>query len=119
MQHRSVGRTLGVSRAKKRPPPRVVSRAPGVIAVEPRSRRMDVAPCEVGPVSVEYLLRAAPVTDIDRFVAFEADGLRDSRTANQEERDRDGIRRASTVMTNPAEQRDRAGRANHHLEEYQ
>jgi hypothetical protein len=80
---------------------------------------MDVAPCEVGPVSVEYLLRAAPVTDIDRFVAFEADGLRDGRTANQEERDPDGFRRASTAMTNPAEQRDRAGRANPYPEEYQ
>ena len=119
MQYRSVGPTLGVSQAKKRPPPRVVSRAPGVIAVEPPSRRMDVAPCEVGPVSVEYLLQGARVTDIDRFVAPEADGLRDGRSANQEERDRDGMRRASTAMTNPAEQRDRAGRANPYPEEYQ
>jgi GNAT superfamily N-acetyltransferase len=31
---------------------------------------MDVEPCEVGPVSVEYLVRAARVTDIDRFVAL-------------------------------------------------
>jgi hypothetical protein len=80
---------------------------------------MDVGPCEVGPVSVEYLLQAARVTDIDRFVALEADGLRDGRTANQEERDRGGTRRRSTAMTNPAEQRDRAGRANPYPEEYQ
>jgi hypothetical protein len=37
----------------------------------------------------------------------------------KEERDRGGIRRASTAMTNPAEQRDRAGRANPYPEEYQ
>jgi hypothetical protein len=68
---------------------------------------------------VEYLVRAARVTDIDRFVALEVDGLRDVRTANKQEPDRGGIRRASTLMTNPAEQRDRAGRANHNPEEYQ
>ncbi len=33
---------------------------------------MDVAPCEVGPVSVEHQVRAARVTDIDRFVALSA-----------------------------------------------
>jgi GNAT superfamily N-acetyltransferase len=31
---------------------------------------MVATPCEVGPVGVEYLVRAARVTDIDRFVAL-------------------------------------------------
>ena len=101
MQHRSVGRTLGVSRAIETPAARVVSRAPGVTAVEPRSRRMDVAPCEVGPVSVEYLVRGARVTDIDRFVALSAGSVKRMRpaldaaglpqTPNEEERDRGGM----------------------------
>jgi len=76
MQYRSVGPTLGVSQAKKRPPPRVVSRAPGVIAVEPPSRRMDVAPCEVGPVSVEYLVRGVRIADNDAFVALSAGSVK-------------------------------------------
>ena len=75
MQYRSVGRTLGVSQAKERPPPRVVSPGLGVTAVEPRSRQMDVAPCEVGPVSVEYLVRAARITDVDRLIALSRDAV--------------------------------------------
>jgi len=45
------------------------SRAP----VSPRSNpieRLVAEPCEVGPVGVEYLVRAARVTDIDRVVAL-------------------------------------------------
>jgi GNAT superfamily N-acetyltransferase len=33
-------------------------------------------PCEVGPVGVEYLVRAARVTDIERFVALSDESLR-------------------------------------------
>ena len=38
-----------------------------------RSRAMVAEPCEVGPVGVEYLVRAARVTDIDRVVALSDD----------------------------------------------
>jgi GNAT superfamily N-acetyltransferase len=37
---------------------------------------MVAEPCEVGPVGVEYLVRAARVTDIDRFVALSDESLR-------------------------------------------
>src|SRR5712691_4115918 len=43
---------------------------------EPRSRAVVVEPCEVGPVGVEYLVRVARVTDIDRFVALSDESLR-------------------------------------------
>ena len=41
-----------------------------------RSRALVAEPCEVGPVSVEYLVRAARVTDIDRVVALSDDEVR-------------------------------------------
>ena len=37
---------------------------------------MVAEPCEVGPVGVEYLVRAARVTDIDRVVALSDDSVR-------------------------------------------
>src|SRR5260221_3244688 len=45
-------------------------------SVEPRSRAGVAEPCEVGPVGVEYLVRAARVTDIERFVALSDESLR-------------------------------------------
>ena len=53
-----------------RSPPTRGSRAP----VAPRSNPIEgmvAEPCEVGPDGVEYLVRAARVTDIDRVVALE------------------------------------------------
>ena len=49
---------------------------PGFASVEPRSRARVAEPCEVGPVGVEYLVRAARVTDIDRLVALSDDSVR-------------------------------------------
>ena len=40
---------------------------------------MVAEPCEVGPVGVEYLVRAARVTGIDRLVALRDDAVRMSR----------------------------------------
>ena len=37
---------------------------------------MDVAPCEVGPVSVEYLVRGVRIADIDGFVALSAGSVK-------------------------------------------
>ncbi|MEA2633157.1 MAG: hypothetical protein QOE66_3376 [Chloroflexota bacterium] len=37
---------------------------------------MVAEPCEVGPVAVEYLVRAARVTDVDRFVALSDESVR-------------------------------------------
>ena len=37
---------------------------------------MVAEPCEVGPVALEYLVRAARVTDIDRVVALCDDGVK-------------------------------------------
>jgi len=48
----------------------------GFASVEPRSRAWVAEPCEVGPVSVEYLVRAARVTDIDRIVALSDESVR-------------------------------------------
>ena len=42
----------------------------GDISIDFRSGRVDRRPCEVRPVGVEYLVRAARVTDIDRIVAL-------------------------------------------------
>ena len=51
------------------------SRAPVSISVERRvAGPMVRRPCEVGPVGVEYLVRAARITDIDRLVAL-SDGV--------------------------------------------
>jgi GNAT superfamily N-acetyltransferase len=41
---------------------------------------MVAEPCEVGPVGVEYLVRAARVTDIDRVVALSDDEVRMGRS---------------------------------------
>ena len=49
---------------------------PGFASLEPRSRAWVAEPCEVGPVSVEYLVRAARVTDIDRIVALSDETVR-------------------------------------------
>ena len=86
---------------------------------------------------MEHQVRAARVTDVDRLVALSASLAVDSvgaravaihrsaqlvchpPTPNEEARDRGGIRRASPVMTNAAELRDRAGRANTYPKEYQ
>jgi GNAT superfamily N-acetyltransferase len=43
---------------------------------------MVAEPCEVGPVAVEYLVRAARVTDIDRFVALSDDSMPVSRDSS-------------------------------------
>jgi GNAT superfamily N-acetyltransferase len=54
------------------------SRAP----VSPRSSPVEDhgrRPCEVGPVGVEYLVRAARVTDIDRLVALSDASMRPER----------------------------------------
>jgi predicted N-acetyltransferase YhbS len=40
---------------------------------------MAAEPCEVGPVALEYLVRAARVTDIDRVVNMSDDAVRMSR----------------------------------------
>jgi hypothetical protein len=61
---------------------------PGSASVEPRSWAVVAEPCEVASVAVEYQVRAARVTDIDR-----------------------GRRRASRHMNIPTVLRDRAGRA--------
>lgn len=45
-------------------------------SIEFRSRNADRQPCEVRPVGVEYLVRAARVTDIDRIVALRDDAGR-------------------------------------------
>jgi hypothetical protein len=42
----------------------------GYASIEFRSRTPERQPCEVRPVGVEYLVRAARVTDIDRIVAL-------------------------------------------------
>ena len=74
-----VGRTLSASRASSARRPTSGSRAPVVNSVEPRSRALVAEPCEVGPVGVEYLVRAARVTDIERFVALSDESLRVNR----------------------------------------
>src|SRR5512146_3392941 len=48
-------------------------------SVEPRSRAAVAEPCEVGPVGVEYLVRAARVTDIEQVVALSDASLRADR----------------------------------------
>ena len=42
----------------------------GIASVEPDRGPLVAEPCEVGPDGVEYLVRAARVTDIDRIVAL-------------------------------------------------
>jgi hypothetical protein len=91
---------------------------------------MVAEPCEVGPVAVEYLVRAARVTDIARVVALSdhsmpmgragsplGAGFRRSQPVHPTNGDRGGSRRASHDMNVPAELRDRAGRANPSLKE--
>src|SRR5258708_3491910 len=51
-------------------------RATAVNSSEPGPRARVAEPCEFGPVGVEYLVRAARVTDIDRFAARSDESLR-------------------------------------------
>jgi predicted N-acetyltransferase YhbS len=49
---------------------------PGISLGRTRSRTVVAESCEVGPVGVEYLVRAARVTDIDRIVALSDESMR-------------------------------------------
>src|SRR4029077_14114239 len=71
-----VGRTLRRVVCDHSPTADKGSAGPGFASLEPRSRALVAEPCEVGPVGVEYLVRAARVTDIDRIVALSDDALR-------------------------------------------
>src|SRR4051812_31241784 len=68
MQYRSAAPS-GVAGAPLPPPP-IRGRGPRFRLARTRSRAWVAEPCEVGPVGVEYLVRAARVTDIDRLVAL-------------------------------------------------
>jgi GNAT superfamily N-acetyltransferase len=52
---------------------------PGTSLGRTRSWALAAEPCEVGPVGVEYLVRAARVTDIDRIVALSDDAVQMAR----------------------------------------
>ena len=54
-------------------------RGPRPDLARPSSEGTDRQPCEVRPDGVEYLVRAARVTDIDRIVALRDDGRSDDR----------------------------------------
>ena len=70
-----VGRTLSARRERSIARRRRADRGPRCRLGRTRSRAMVAEPCEVGPVGVEYLVRAARVTDIDRLVALSDDAV--------------------------------------------
>ena len=80
MQYRSAA-SFSASRASVARRRRWIA-GPGVISVESRSRTLVAEPCEVGPVGVEYLVRAARVTDIEQIVAMSDAAVRHDRGAS-------------------------------------
>jgi predicted N-acetyltransferase YhbS len=73
MQYRSAAPPARGERSVARRHERIVG--PGNVSVDPRSSSQVAKPCEVVPVGVEYLVRAARITDIDRFVALSEESV--------------------------------------------
>ena len=74
-----VGRTLDVPRERPSLLDDERIAGPGIASFEPDRGPAVAESCEVVPVSVEYLVRAARVTDIDRVVALGDDPLQTDR----------------------------------------